>query len=78
MEKNENGKSASEITALWEYVADRLDRLRREHMEDAMTSASGVTHLHEELPRPSFGVVPSRAQPNVRAFGRRRPDAPLG
>lgn len=66
MEKNAGGRSAKEIIALWEYVADRLDRLRVE--------ARPMTLEAEDSPR-GLAVIPPRPGAAARPFGRRRPEA---
>ncbi|MEM9138741.1 MAG: AAA family ATPase [Pseudomonadota bacterium] len=74
MEKNEGSKSAKEVIALWEYVADRLDRLRREAAEYSVEGVvDGSATVEAPAARPVLGVV-SGGQPRG-GFGRRRPDS---
>lgn len=65
MEINEGSRSAKEIVGLWEYVADRLDRLQLDAEAAAVAEQAAV-----DL-RPALGVVPG---PGVsrQGFGRRR------
>lgn len=67
MEVNESSRSAKEVIALWEYVADRLDRLRAEQEQVAPEPVVEAS--------PLLGVIPGRPAPAA-GFGRRRPDAP--
>lgn len=69
MELNETSKSATEIKALWEYLADRLDRLRAE----APAIAEGQMMPVDTAP--AIGIVPTRPARGP-GFGRRRTDRP--
>lgn len=66
MELNETSRSAKEIIGLWEYVADRLDRLRADDEGRELTG-------QEVDMTAALGVVPGRASQRP-GFGRRRPD----
>lgn len=72
VEKNEESRSAKEIIALWEYVADRLDRLRGEAVQADMQVQEGGATIYE-LGEPHMGhVVPApRPHANRGGFGRR-------
>jgi chromosome partitioning protein len=66
MELSEDSRSAKEIVALWEYVAERLDRLRRESQArlEVLDEAETVEHVNTN------GLIPApRRFP--RTFGRR-------
>lgn len=65
MELNETSRSSKEITGLWEYVADRLDRLRVETEPEEQVGDIDTA--------PALGVVPSRVGSRT-GFGRRRSD----
>ncbi len=60
MEVNENSRSAKEVIALWEYVADRLARMRKEtqaqldEMPKATFPAHGPADVHRRT-APTFG-----------------------
>ena len=66
MELNENSRSAKEIVGLWEYVADRLDRLHAD-------AEPAELDLQEVDVTAALGVVPGR-MPARPGFGRRRSD----
>lgn len=67
MEMGETSRSAKEIIGLWEYVADRLDRLRLEEQPAPQEEAEVDTS-------PALGVVPGRNTNTRPGFGRRRSD----
>jgi chromosome partitioning protein len=70
MELNETSRSAQEIVALWEYVAERLDRIRRDAQERFQLPAGegGVEHINTN------GLIPGPRRTG-RTFGRRATDA---
>ncbi|MEM7422699.1 MAG: AAA family ATPase [Pseudomonadota bacterium] len=70
MEINEASRSAKEIIGLWEYVADRLDRLRAEVKKEPA--------LEDRAPIRAVAPVNLGSQGQSRGFGRRRNDAPAG
>lgn len=66
MEVRESSRSSKEVIALWEYVADRLDRLRGEMvMQEAEAEPAP-----EPTPGPALGIVPLHPS-GQRGFGRR-------
>ncbi|MEM7060568.1 MAG: ParA family protein [Pseudomonadota bacterium] len=65
MEVNEKSRSSKEVIALWEYVADRLDRLQGE----MVAQEAYQQHEPEPAPAPALGIVP--LHPQQRGFGRR-------
>jgi len=65
MEVRVDSRSAKEITALWEYVADRLDRLKLETRADIVEEAEVIDTA------PALGIVPTAPAKPARAFGRR-------
>ena len=70
MEVREDSRSAKEIIGLWEYVADRLDRMRIEaRMEETAADESAVDTSTTRGLVPTTPVV---HQP--KGFGRRRTD----
>jgi len=64
MELNEGSRSAKEIIGLWEYVADRLDRLRHD----------SVLVMPPSAPTPEPTVLAAHRAAPVRRFGRRQSD----
>lgn len=69
MELNEECRSAKEIVALWEYVAERLDRLYREAHDRAEPRFTG-----DQIEQANVnGLVPVQRQQG-RSFGRRVTD----
>lgn len=66
MEMNESSRSAKEIVGLWEYVADRLDRLQLEAEAAATVIEASAVDM-----RPALGVVPGPGAAR-QGFGRRR------
>ncbi|MEM1161452.1 MAG: AAA family ATPase [Pseudomonadota bacterium] len=71
MEVKEESRSAKEIIGLWEYIADRLDRLRTEAIEAAVYDGVSTDSPLQIIDAPAVdGLVPNR--PVVRGgFGRR-------
>lgn len=66
MEAAGAARSAKEIKGLWEYVAERLDKVRAEAELAGRTAQVDVA--------PAMGVVPGRMIASRRGFGRRRTD----
>ena len=73
MELSETSRSAQEVVALWEYIAERLDRLRRDtQLRTAEPSDEDVVaHINTN------GLIPGPRRPG-RAFGRRVNEGPAG
>lgn len=73
MEVSEASRSAKEIVALWEYIAERLDRIRRDtQLRLAEPSDEDIAgHINTQ------GLIPGQRRPG-RAFGRRVTDGPTG
>lgn len=69
MELNEASRSSKELVALWEYVADRLDRLKTERKAEPRLQA--VTENQNFAPVSGPGAQP-------RGFGRRKSDLHQG
>ena len=71
MELSEASRSAKEIVALWEYIAERLDRIRRDTQlrlaEPAEEELAG--HIN------TTGLIPGPRRPG-RTFGRRLGEGP--
>jgi chromosome partitioning protein len=64
MELNEGSRSAKEVVGLWDYVADRLGRLRAEAASEEVVAVPSETVVH--------GIVPKlHGRPKARGFGRR-------
>lgn len=72
MEVREASRSSKEVIALWEYVADRLDRLRGE----MIAHETPAVPEPEPAQGPALGVVPLHP-PQQKGFGRRT-DTPAG
>jgi chromosome partitioning protein len=51
MEVDPKGKSAAEVTELWEYIADRLEK----NFRRTVFAAPGAQQLHASAPRPAGG-----------------------
>ena len=51
MEVDPNGRSAREVTELWDYVADRLEK----NFRRTVFSAPGAPTAHPAMPRPIGG-----------------------
>jgi chromosome partitioning protein len=65
MELSEESRSAKEIVALWEYVAERLDRIRRDTLRTELPADGDVIeHINTN------GLIPAPRRPG-RTFGRR-------
>ncbi len=69
MELSEGSRSAKEIVGLWEYIAERLDRIRGDTQVRLEISAEDdvVEHVNTN------GLIPAPRRPG-RIFGRRGPD----
>ena len=71
MEVSEESRSAKEIVALWEYIAERLDRIRRDTQLRMEVPVDGeiVDHIN------THGLIPGPRRPG-RTFGRRVTEGP--
>jgi chromosome partitioning protein len=52
MEVDPNGRSAREITELWEYISDRLEKNFR---RTVFSAPGGFAGPHQSIPRPAGG-----------------------